>query len=75
MGKFLLGLVTGAVLIVLILVVGFFAIASLKSKPATVADGSNSTSWSSGPAPSVTVKPVERLASGTRSRAGPSSVR
>ena len=40
MGKFLLGLVTGAVLIVLILVVGFFAIASLKSKPATVADGS-----------------------------------
>jgi len=40
MGKFLLGLVTGAVLIVLILVIGFFAIASLKSRPATVADGS-----------------------------------
>ncbi len=40
MGKFLLGLMTGAVLIVLILVLGFFAVASLKSKPATVADGS-----------------------------------
>jgi protease-4 len=40
MGKFLLGLITGAVLIVLILVLGFFAVASLKSKPATVADGS-----------------------------------
>jgi len=40
MGKFLLGLLTGAILIVLILVLGFFAIASLKSKPATVADGS-----------------------------------
>ena len=40
MGKFLLGLVTGAVLIVLMVVIGFFAIASLKSKPASVADGS-----------------------------------
>jgi protease-4 len=40
MGKFLLGLITGAILIVLIGVIGFFAIASLKSKPATVADGS-----------------------------------
>ncbi|MDE3197530.1 MAG: signal peptide peptidase SppA [Acidobacteriota bacterium] len=40
MGKFLLGLITGAVLVVLILVLGFFAFASLKSKPATVADGS-----------------------------------
>jgi protease-4 len=40
MGKFLLGLVTGAVLIILILVIGFFAIASLKSRPPTVADGS-----------------------------------
>jgi protease-4 len=40
MGKFLLGLVTGAVLVVLVLVVGFFAVASLRSKPATVADGS-----------------------------------
>ncbi|MEP6717430.1 MAG: hypothetical protein ABJC09_17810, partial [Terriglobia bacterium] len=40
MGKFLLGLLTGAVLIVLILVIGFFAVASFKSKPPTVADGS-----------------------------------
>ncbi|HKD06300.1 MAG TPA: signal peptide peptidase SppA [Bryobacteraceae bacterium] len=40
MGKFLLGLVTGAVLIILVLVVGFFAIASLRSKPPAVADGS-----------------------------------
>jgi protease-4 len=40
MGKFLLGLVTGAVLIVLIFVIGFFALASLKSKPTSVADGS-----------------------------------
>ena len=40
MGKFLLGLLTGAILIVLIGVIGFFAIASLRSRPATVADGS-----------------------------------
>jgi len=40
MGKFLLGLITGAVLIVLVIVIGFFAVASLKSKPPTVADGS-----------------------------------
>jgi protease-4 len=40
MGKFLLGLVTGAVLIVLIVVIGAFAVASLKSKPPAVADGS-----------------------------------
>src|SRR5437660_9253795 len=40
MGKFLLGLLTGAVLIVLIGVIGFFAIASLRSKPPSVADGS-----------------------------------
>ena len=40
MGKFLLGVVTGAVLIVLILVIGFFAIASLKSKPPSIADNS-----------------------------------
>jgi len=40
MGKFLLGLVTGAVLIVIVAVIGFFAIASLKSKPPSVADGS-----------------------------------
>jgi protease-4 len=40
MGKFLLGLITGAVLIILIGIIGFFAVASLKSKPPTVADGS-----------------------------------
>src|SRR3954462_14210444 len=40
MGKFLLGLLTGAILVVLFGVIGFFAIASLRSKPATVADGS-----------------------------------
>src|SRR5438093_2096248 len=40
MGKFLLGLVTGAVLIVIVAVIVFFAIASLKSKPPSVADGS-----------------------------------
>lgn len=40
MGKFLLGLITGAVLIVLIVAIGFFAVASLKSRPATVSDGS-----------------------------------
>ena len=40
MGKFLLGLITGVILVVLIGVIGFFAIASLRSKPATIADGS-----------------------------------
>lgn len=40
MGKFLLGLFTGAVLIVLIAVIGFFAIASLKSKPPSISDNS-----------------------------------
>jgi protease-4 len=39
MGKFLLGLLTGAVLVVMILVIGAFAVASLRSKPATIADG------------------------------------
>jgi len=40
MGKFLLGLVTGVILILLVCVIGFFALASLKSKPPSVADGS-----------------------------------
>ena len=40
MGKFLLGIVTGAILVVVIGVLGFFAIASLKTKPPSVADGS-----------------------------------
>src|ERR1017187_2117087 len=40
MGKFLLGLLTGAVVMVLSLVIGAFAIASMRSKPAAIADGS-----------------------------------
>ncbi len=40
MGKFLLGILTGAILVVLIGVIGFFAVASLRSKPATIVDGS-----------------------------------
>jgi protease-4 len=40
MGKFLLGLFTGVVLVVLIAVIGVFAIASLRTKPAAIADGS-----------------------------------
>jgi protease-4 len=40
MGKFLLGLVTGAILVVLVGIIGFFAIASLRAKPPAVADDS-----------------------------------
>jgi len=40
MGKFLLGLVTGAILVVLIGVIGFFAVASLRSRPPAVAEDS-----------------------------------
>lgn len=40
MGKFLLGMLTGSVLIVLIVVIGAFAVASLRSKPPAIADGS-----------------------------------
>lgn len=40
MGKFLLGLLTGAVVTVLIIIIAAFAIASLRTKPAAVADGS-----------------------------------
>jgi protease-4 len=40
MGKFLLGVLTGAVLIVLFGIIGFFAVASLRARPADVADGS-----------------------------------
>ena len=40
MGKFLLGLLTGAILTVLVCVIGFFAVASLRSRPATIPDGS-----------------------------------
>jgi protease-4 len=40
MGKFLLGLLTGVVLIVLIFVIGAFAVASYRAKPPAIADGS-----------------------------------
>jgi protease IV len=40
MGKFLLGLLTGAILVVIVLVIGAFAVASLRAKPASIADGS-----------------------------------
>ena len=40
MSKFLLGLLTGAVLIVLIFAIGVFAVASLRTRPAAIADGS-----------------------------------
>src|ERR1700710_2822248 len=40
MGKFLLGLLTGAVLVVLIGVIGVFAVVSLRSRPVAIADGS-----------------------------------
>src|ERR1700686_4155618 len=40
MGKFLLGLLTGAVLVVLFIIIGVFAVASLRTKPAAIADGS-----------------------------------
>lgn len=51
MGKFLLGCLTGAILIVLIGVIGFFAVASLRSKPATIADGSTLVLHLSGTVP------------------------
>lgn len=40
MGKFLLGVVTGVILVVLIFVIGIFAALSFGSRPAAVADGS-----------------------------------
>jgi protease-4 len=51
MGKFLLGLLTGAILVVLIGVIGIFAVASLRSKPAVVADGSTLVLHLSGSVP------------------------
>ncbi len=51
MGKFLLGLLTGAVVTVLIIVIGVFAIASLRTKPAAIADGSTLILHLSGDAP------------------------
>jgi protease IV len=40
MGKFLLGLLTGVILVALFIVIGIFAVASLRTRPARVADGS-----------------------------------
>jgi protease-4 len=40
MGKFLLGLLTGAVVVVLIIVIAVFAVASLRTKAPVIADGS-----------------------------------
>src|SRR5579863_1267025 len=51
MGKFLLGLLTGAVVMVLIVVIAVFAVASLRTKPAAVADGSTLILHLNGDAP------------------------
>src|SRR6185312_1299 len=51
MGKFLLGLLTGAIVTVLILVIGFFAVAALRSKTPTIADGSTLIFHLNGDAP------------------------
>jgi protease-4 len=51
MGKFLLGLLTGAVLVVLFIVIGGFAVASLRTKPAAIADGSTLVLHLDGDAP------------------------
>jgi protease IV len=51
MGKFLLGLFTGVVVTVLILVIGAFAVASLRTRPATIADGSTLILHLNGDAP------------------------
>jgi protease-4 len=40
MGKFLLGVLTGGILVVLIAVIGVFAVASFRSRPPSVEDGS-----------------------------------
>jgi protease-4 len=40
MGKFLLGLLTGAIVMVLIIGIAVFAVASLRTRPAAIADGS-----------------------------------
>ena len=51
MGKFLLGLLTGAVVMVLIIVIAVFAVASLRTKPPSIADGSTLILHLSGDAP------------------------
>lgn len=40
MGKFLLGILTGVILVALVIVIGVFAVISLRTRPARVADGS-----------------------------------
>src|SRR5580658_3716928 len=57
MGKFLLGLLTGAVVMVLIIVIAVFAVASLRTKPAAIADGSTLILHLDGDAPET--PPVE----------------
>ena len=57
MGRFLLGVLTGAVLIVLFGVIGFFAVASLRARPATIGDGSTLVLRLNGEVPEV--PPVE----------------
>jgi protease IV len=51
MGKFLLGLLTGAVVMVLIVVIAVFAVASMRTKPAAIADGSTLILHLNGDAP------------------------
>jgi protease-4 len=51
MGKFLLGLLTGAVVTVLILVIGFFAVAALRTRSPAIADGSTLILHLNGDAP------------------------
>ena len=51
MGKFLLGLLTGAIVTVLIIVIAGFAVASLRNKPTAIADGSTLILHLSGDAP------------------------
>jgi protease IV len=51
MGKFLLGVLTGAIVTVLIIGIAVFAVASLRTKPAAIADGSTLTLHLSGDVP------------------------
>ncbi len=53
MGKFLLGVLTGAVLIVVFGVIGYFAVASLRTRPSAVADGSTLILHLTGEVPEV----------------------
>ena len=57
MGKFLLGLLTGAIVTVLIIVIAVFAVASLRNKPTVIADGSTLILHLTGDAPET--PPVE----------------